>query len=33
VGEFQRLISILAPDEDTLLAEGAAEVDAMAAAG
>ncbi len=30
-GEFQRLLSILAPDEDTLLAQGAAEVDAQAA--
>ena len=30
-GEFQRLITILAKDEDTFLAEGAAEVDEMAA--
>ncbi|NPV47818.1 MAG: Rubrerythrin [Armatimonadetes bacterium] len=30
-GEFQRLLAILAPDEPTYLAEGAAEVDAMAA--
>jgi rubrerythrin len=30
-GEFQRLISILAKDEDVFLAEGAAEVDEMAA--
>ena len=29
-GEFQRLISILLPDEDALLAKGAAEVDEMA---
>jgi len=28
-GEFQRLISILQKDEETLLAEGAAEVDEM----
>ena len=28
-GEFARLISILAPDEDALLAKGAGEVDAM----
>lgn len=31
VGEFQRLICILAKDEDALLAEGAEEVDEMAA--
>ena len=31
VGEFQRLISILAPDEDEFLAKGKAEVDQMAA--
>ena len=31
VGEFQRLISILLPDEDGWLADGAAEVNAMAA--
>lgn len=30
-GEFQRLISILAKDEDAFLAEGAEEVDEMAA--
>ena len=30
-GEFQRLISLLLADEDGLLAQGAAEVDAMAA--
>ena len=30
-GEFQRLISILARDEDTLLAQGAQEVNEMAA--
>jgi rubrerythrin len=30
-GEFQRLLSILLPDEDALLAEGAAEVDEMGA--
>lgn len=30
-GEFQRLLAILAPDEPSFLAEGAAEVDAMAA--
>ena len=30
-GEFQRLISILAPDEDGFLAQGAAEVNAVAA--
>lgn len=30
VGEFLRLISILAPDEPQLLAEGAGEVNAMA---
>ncbi len=30
-GEFQRLISILAKDEDAFLAEGAGEVDEMAA--
>jgi rubrerythrin len=30
-GEFQRLISILAPDEDGFLAEGAGEVNVMAA--
>jgi rubrerythrin len=30
-GEFQRLIGILAKDEDAFLAEGAAEVDEMAA--
>ncbi|MHC4592733.1 MAG: ferritin family protein [Planctomycetota bacterium] len=29
-GEFQRLLSILCPDEDKLLAEGAAEVDELA---
>ncbi|MGC9318165.1 MAG: ferritin family protein [Armatimonadota bacterium] len=32
VGEFQRLLSILLDDEDELLADGAAEVDAMAQA-
>ena len=32
-GEFQRLISILAPDEDALLAQGAAEVNEMAGEG
>jgi rubrerythrin len=31
VGEFQRLLSILLPDEDGFLAEGAQEVDEMAA--
>ena len=31
VGEFQRLISILLPEEDGWLADGAAEVNAMAA--
>jgi rubrerythrin len=31
VGEFQRLLSILAPDEDELVADGMAEVDEMAA--
>ena len=30
-GEFQRLINILAPDEEKFLAEGAEEVDEMAA--
>ena len=30
-GEFQRLISLLLTDEDGFLADGAAEVDAMAA--
>jgi len=30
-GEFQRLIKILAPDEESLLADGAQEVDDMAA--
>jgi uncharacterized protein len=30
-GEFQRLISILAPDEESFLAEGAEEVNAAAA--
>ena len=30
-GEFARLLSILAPEEDTLLAKGAKEVDAMRA--
>ncbi len=30
-GEFQRLIGILSKEEDSLLAEGAAEVNAMAA--
>jgi len=30
-GEFQRLISILAKEEDSLLAEGAGEVNALAA--
>ncbi len=30
-GEFQRLIGILSKEEDALLAEGAQEVDAMAA--
>lgn len=30
VGEFQRLISILAPDEDGFLADGAQEVNEMA---
>jgi len=29
VGEFQRLLSILAPDEDKFLADGAREVDEM----
>ena len=29
-GEFQRLITILAPDEERLFAQGAAEVDEMA---
>jgi len=33
VGEFQRLLSILLPDEEELLAKGAAEVDEMAEAG
>jgi rubrerythrin len=32
-GEFQRLINILSGDEESLLAEGAAEVDEMAAGG
>lgn len=32
-GEFQRLINILSADEEALLAEGAAEVDEMAAGG
>jgi rubrerythrin len=31
VGEFQRLLQILTGDEDTFLAEGASEVDNMAA--
>jgi rubrerythrin len=31
VGEFQRLLSILLPDEDGWLADGAAEVNEMAA--
>lgn len=31
VGEFQRLLGILLPDEDELLAEGVEEVDEMAA--
>jgi len=31
VGEFQRLLSILLPDEDDYLAEGAGEVNEMAA--
>ena len=31
VGEFQRLLSILLPDEDSFLAQGALEVDEMAA--
>jgi rubrerythrin len=31
IGEFQRLIAILAPDEDGFLADGAAEVNEMAA--
>ncbi len=31
-GEFQRLISLLLPDEDQLMEEGAAEVDEMNAA-
>ncbi len=31
IGEFQRLLSILAPDEDELVADGKAEVDEMAA--
>jgi uncharacterized protein len=31
VGEFQRLISILLPDEDAFLADGAGEVNANAA--
>lgn len=31
VGEFQRLLSILAPDEDELVAHGVAEVNEMAA--
>jgi rubrerythrin len=31
VGEFQRLLSILAPDEDKFLADGAREVDEMRA--
>jgi len=30
-GEFQRLLSILLPDEDKLLAQGAEEVNGMAA--
>ncbi|MFW6189012.1 MAG: demethoxyubiquinone hydroxylase family protein [Planctomycetota bacterium] len=30
IGEFQRLLSILAPDEDELVADGAEEVDEMA---
>jgi rubrerythrin len=30
-GEFQRLISILSPDEEAFLAEGAGEVNDMAA--
>ncbi len=30
-GEFQRLINILSPDEEAFLAEGAAEVNEMAA--
>ncbi len=30
IGEFQRLLAILAPDEAELLAAGAAEVDEMA---
>lgn len=30
VGEFQRLLSILLPDEDKFMADGAAEVDEMA---
>lgn len=30
-GEFQRLLNILAPDEEGLMAEGAAEVDEMQA--
>ncbi len=31
VGEFQRLLNILLSDEETFLAEGASEVDALAA--
>lgn len=31
VGEFQRLLSILLPDEDSFLAQGAQEVNEMAA--
>lgn len=31
IGEFQRLLAILLPDEDRLLAEGAQEVNEMAA--
>ena len=30
IGEFQRLLSILEPDEDSLMAQGAREVDEMA---
>ena len=33
VGEFQRLLAILLPDEDRLLAEGVDEVNEMAAGG
>ncbi len=29
IGEFQRLLSILAPDEDRFVADGVAEVDEM----